>query len=544
MPNSVDDYARLLAINALNNGGGGSIPDNSIAEIKLNNAVKVKLNNIVNIKSFGVVGDGIANDTVAIQSAITYAVANNIGKVYFPAGTYAVKNLSLTSNIEYYGDGMDSIILSIAGTAVGETTVLIQSRTNILVHDLVFDGNKSVNTDGNDQDGIHLCDTFFTSHITFLRVWFQNNVYAGTRYVPPASGVADANFLHCRCLQTDCGIVVLGSNNLIDFRVEDCIIDGHSASEGIAVYHTGDASNITIRNNTVRNKTLATGIYVGSKNTGYLRYNVIIDGNIVYNTASGISLRYCIGGNVTNNIVRGTVSGSGMTIQDCSYVTVSGNYSYSAYQMGMSIKTCSNCIFANNLIDNYNPNNVAGAYGGVLFDTVTNSIFEYNRITNTIVSSTMMDLVFNTGVSSGLKIRNNYLGGKIYVVNATYLVTSDITLESYTEIFNNVINLTSNRVTYDKTDTITLATNTTMGRSGKPYQSWFRLLVTSAVTTTGFTYVDGQDGQERTIWIPALAYALTLTSSATTVFTTDRTLASGSRSLLKFRCQTGVWYEV
>ena len=45
---------------------------------------------IKNVKDFGAVGDGVANDTVAIQAAVTAAAG---GTVFFPAGTYLVGNL-------------------------------------------------------------------------------------------------------------------------------------------------------------------------------------------------------------------------------------------------------------------------------------------------------------------------------------------------------------------------------------------------------------------------------------------------------------------
>ena len=43
-----------------------------------------------NVKTFGAVGDGVANDTSAIQSAINYASAQGGGTVLFPAGTYRI----------------------------------------------------------------------------------------------------------------------------------------------------------------------------------------------------------------------------------------------------------------------------------------------------------------------------------------------------------------------------------------------------------------------------------------------------------------------
>jgi Pectate lyase superfamily protein len=46
----------------------------------------------VNVKDFGAVGDGVADDTAAIQAAIDYAIANNIQTVYAPKGAYKISD--------------------------------------------------------------------------------------------------------------------------------------------------------------------------------------------------------------------------------------------------------------------------------------------------------------------------------------------------------------------------------------------------------------------------------------------------------------------
>ena len=51
-----------------------------------------KLQEFISVKDFGAIGDGIADDTVACQTAINYALANRIN-LLFPSGTYAVSTL-------------------------------------------------------------------------------------------------------------------------------------------------------------------------------------------------------------------------------------------------------------------------------------------------------------------------------------------------------------------------------------------------------------------------------------------------------------------
>ena len=67
----------------------------------------------VNVKWFGAKGDGVTDDTVAIQSAVSLPLLyNRQQSIYFPSGTYKVsQKITLGINTTYYGDGEQATVL-------------------------------------------------------------------------------------------------------------------------------------------------------------------------------------------------------------------------------------------------------------------------------------------------------------------------------------------------------------------------------------------------------------------------------------------------
>ena len=62
--------------------------------------VQAKLRNLVSVKDFGAVGDGVTDDTTAVQTAITYVINNAAAGakcLIFPSGVYLVSQISFWS---------------------------------------------------------------------------------------------------------------------------------------------------------------------------------------------------------------------------------------------------------------------------------------------------------------------------------------------------------------------------------------------------------------------------------------------------------------
>lgn len=108
------------------------------------NATEINFINdvIVNVKKFGAIGDKIANDTQAIQSAIDYVYNLGGGEVHFPIGTYLYnQTLVLPDKVSLIGKGdvTNSSVLHFTGTGFSVVTGGLHQRNRI--SDLKIDTN-------------------------------------------------------------------------------------------------------------------------------------------------------------------------------------------------------------------------------------------------------------------------------------------------------------------------------------------------------------------------------------------------------------------
>lgn len=86
-------------------------------------AVYTRTSPVYNVKAYGAIGNGVADDRVAIQSAINAATGSTYGGVvYFPAGEYKTGGgFEIGSNISIIGDGREATKISSYNSGSGAT---------------------------------------------------------------------------------------------------------------------------------------------------------------------------------------------------------------------------------------------------------------------------------------------------------------------------------------------------------------------------------------------------------------------------------------
>lgn len=162
---------------------------------------------VVNVKDFGAVGNGVTDDTQAIQAAALSIGDGTGGILYFPKGTYLLVNstatgtgsipwgasayggttsevrarsgprptLQLFSHIAVQGDGIGVTILKAADSNPAQPFINLSATTGVSFRDLTIDGNRQrLDTPYNNSE-TELIDTKdFLVNLTFERVRFVN----------------------------------------------------------------------------------------------------------------------------------------------------------------------------------------------------------------------------------------------------------------------------------------------------------------------------------------------------------------------------------
>ena len=195
----------------------------------------------INVKDFGAVGDGVSDDTVAIQNALDAAIGGNNGRsiVFFPTGTYNVTS---------------PLLLSIKGVTVkGASSIESIIKYEGVVSDFVLKTSGSINNFGIRD----LCIE-------------GNNVASGGIKLGDAPWVID-------------------ENNVWQFRIEDVLIKNFSAPGSIGIYLLNISHGYIEQVEIISINGTASKLEATNNNTGVVEYN-----NCKFGGYPGSDLNYAI----------------------------------------------------------------------------------------------------------------------------------------------------------------------------------------------------------------------------------------------------------
>jgi len=133
--------ASILADLAVS-GGSGLVGHIAAGTGAVATTVRDKLRQTFNVKDYGAVGDGVTDDTLAIQRTITASD----GVIIIPAGTFMVTGLTLTAGKQLIGLNRATSILKLKTALAGNGMINSTSQENIVVENLTIDGGSLVGT--------------------------------------------------------------------------------------------------------------------------------------------------------------------------------------------------------------------------------------------------------------------------------------------------------------------------------------------------------------------------------------------------------------
>lgn len=355
-------------------------------------SVQSKERDIVSVKDFGAQGDGVTDDTAAIQAAIDF-IATTGGELVFPPGTYKI----LSQISKTFADGI-SVSIRGYGAKIDATNAVTPNAV------LVLSGSRASST--------ALGATVFANSDTFT--------------VASASGISAGKFL--LITSTDLwnptrpyyykGEIVL-AEKVVGTTITSAVplYDGYTAAtttvhilnmpqitlEGLEIECNSDVTALQMyycRNPVVRNCEIHGSRYAGM-DVGY-SFGGVIDSNLVYDvwnglvtgTSYGISVGSGQGCKVTNNTVysaRHSIASGGFeptrelviannvlhnsTLEDLTgSIDVHGNAELVVVSSNVASSiTCGgiNCTFSNNILKSAETN-VAGI---LIFQEINSSSY-------------------------------------------------------------------------------------------------------------------------------------------------------------------------
>jgi hypothetical protein len=494
---------------------------------------QAKMRETVSVKDFGAVGDGVADDTAAIQAAIAALPATD-GALYFPAGTYRITvGITVTkAGTRIFGDGAKVVQTGTLQQGFNVTADRVQ-LDNIWLYN---------NRGGSDWSGAG-----YTNAI---------GIYIGANYVKVRNcRIENWGSIGIRFGASGAGSEVTGCD-IIGIGAAGGLVAGSNYSTGIEVLSTGvgTGSGVRIRNNRITQ--LAQGIttadnltnlsIVGNEFVDIVGQHAIycdtvsnldISANIIRNTGLGgikVQVTSLATADATGvSIVGNTILGVGLHGIFVDYasgtryfsgVTISGNAIISAGEDGINVNRCDGFVIDGNTIVTTNQRGIVTnvyARNGVVSDNYISGtratgitllvesasyhvLVENNHLRNCVTADNS-DSALNSGIylsTGSFTFRHNRSthSSPPAAYNKTLLVNG-----STANIYDNDINISGYSPQF-------IGTNVNVGPGPSTYVN---------KTTTGVVTLDPRADSRTQVWT-SVASAVTVQFSVSNAIVGDK----------------------
>ena len=364
----------------------------------------------VNVKDYGAVGDGVTDDTAAIQAALSSLV--EYGELYFPSRSYLVSDsiICAVSNITVSGYGA-----KITQSGSSKTTLRFNSVSGIKVLGLSFVGlGTEFNSGSTSWNGVAAVYLDTCTDVSISDCVMTNHAGGSIRWGGSASGFT------------------ITKNKVVGVGVAGGISAGDNGGD-IAIGSFGSAgdNDIIVSNNNISEH--AFGIYIARGEDCVIESNVIHDIQGQHGAYLSDQSNTVVIGNtfssIANNGIKDQISVDSTTASDVLITSnIFSDIGLSGVEVGKTTgvtgSSLSRVTVSNNIF------NDVGTYG-IVFNSVNDSIVLGNSINNTGAYGIFWDE--GNGSISSNTIKNADW-------NAIYLqVNNDTTVKNNT-VINAVLN--------------------------------------------------------------------------------------------------------
>ena len=389
------------------------------------------------VKNFGAVGDGVTDDTVAIQTAFNFVKnSDTVSRLFFPNGTYLVSStLSYTQAVVDRSiaiEGEDEIDTIIKYTGVNDCLFFSLGQNANQVTNRLEVKRISIKTSvagaGAAIRSVRVASAVVAPNALFEDVYVYQESGGYWQYGIRTSDASDQWFNRCYLMHfgTNTTACVLMDNNLTTQSVYGAYFNGCSFNGATyCIRSTGQLESIYVNNCSLVGaldtiSVDATGTTFGNPHLSVAGSHLNGKRRAIFTTKwRAVTIT---GTDVYSGVGTGDVAGDNLFMQDAQHVCVTGcKFEIGAVSQSRSFITLSNVddfSITGNVMEN------ATAAGIIIIGTSNRGVISGNTINGYVDGVPNNEAIYNTSSGNAFVYSGNHINyfNKGILVNASYNV--------------------------------------------------------------------------------------------------------------------------